>query len=288
MNPNAPAALTVSELKKKIAEERDRGALIYIKRTDSNGVPLNLQLNGNRAVSGKWTVNLKVRPIVWMLIYHRIKPNFGQVWVGDYDRVESVGGGRHAFYLSNVRGPTSIAESVRTLLNLRAPQHPIYLSPKASQKSKEGVAARQLAVDLTTTLSKSTTGVTPSEVEQLVLARLGQGHFRKLVLAQWGGSCAVTGCKMVEAIRASHIRPWCDSDDYERLNPHNGLPLIANLDALFDRGLITFTSTGEMIVSTQMGETERDILGVPARLRRPPHQNQLKFLHFHQVHIFRP
>jgi len=243
---NSDDILTIAELKKKIVVGRDRGALIYIKETDSQGVPLNLQLLGDKAVSGKWTVSLKGRPITWMLIYHRLKPNLGQVWLGDYDSVEPVGNGRYSFHLSNVRGPLEVPESVRALLNVRAPQHPTYLSKIGSVKSEKGLPARQVAVDLTTTLDSSKTGVAPSEVEQLVLARLGQGKFRNQVLAQWGGGCAVTGCKVVEAIRASHIRPWCDSDDKTRLDPCNGFPLTATLDALFDRGFITFTNTGEM------------------------------------------
>ena len=288
MNPNPDEILTIAELKKKIVGERDRGALIYIKETDSDGVPLNLQLLGDKAVSGKWKVSLKSRPIVWMVIYHRLKPNLGQVWLGDYDWVEPVGNSRYSFHLSNVRGPLEVPESVSTLLNVRAPQQPTYLSRIGSLKRRKGQSARQVAVDLTTTLHLSKTGVAPSEVEQLVLARLGQGKFRKQVLAQWGGGCAVTGCKVVEAIRASHIRPWCESDDKTRLDPCNGIPLTATLDALFDRGFITFSNTGEMIVSTELGEADRTILGVPATLRRAPHDNQLKFLEFHRLRIFRP
>jgi len=288
MNPHALDTLTLPELKKKIADERDCGALIYIKRTGPDGFPLNLRFHDDNAVSGKWTVNLKRRPITWMLIYHRIKSSLGHVWVGDYERVESVGGGRYSFHLSNVRGPTVAAESVRTLLDLRAPQHPCYLTNAASPKSKKGPSEQQIGVDLTTTFSKSKSGASPSEVEQLILARLGQGNFRKQVLSQWEGSCAVTGCKAVEAIRASHIRPWCASDDHEKLNPHNGIPLTASLDALFDRGLVTFTNSGEMIISTELGKTDRAILGVPAKLRRPPHKDQIRFLEFHRGHVFRP
>lgn len=40
--------------------------------------------------------------------------------------------------------------------------------------------------------------------------------------------------------QASHAKPWRTSSDQERLDPHNGLPLIATLGVLFDRGLIGF------------------------------------------------
>src|ERR1700688_2426247 len=49
-------------------------------------------------------------------------------------------------------------------------------------------------------------------------------------------------------------RDWCNSTDDERLNPNNGLPLVANLDALFDSGLISFDRNGEMLVSPALHE----------------------------------
>jgi putative restriction endonuclease len=77
------------------------------------------------------------------------------------------------------------------------------------------------------------TSVPATTKESLLAGRLGQGRFRKQVLKAWGGQCCVTGSRTLDAIRASHIKPWNKSDDQERLDPSNGLPLIATLDALF-------------------------------------------------------
>ena len=44
----------------------------------------------------------------------------------------------------------------------------------------------------------------------LIEARLGQGQFRAGVIERWRGSCAVTGCTLLELLRASHIKPWTD------------------------------------------------------------------------------
>ncbi|QGQ27026.1 HNH endonuclease [Gimesia benthica] len=77
---------------------------------------------------------------------------------------------------------------------------------------------------------------TSTTKEQLILARVGQGQFRKGVLALWNDRCAVTGTTF--AVRASHIKPWRDCSDDERIDPNNGLPLVATLDALFDSYLI--------------------------------------------------
>jgi hypothetical protein len=84
--------------------------------------------------------------------------------------------------------------------------------------------------------------------QSLIEARLGQGQFRRRVLERWQGRCVVTGCSLEDILRASHIKPWRCSNNDERLNPANGLLLTANLDALFDRHLISFDIDGRMTV----------------------------------------
>jgi predicted restriction endonuclease len=81
----------------------------------------------------------------------------------------------------------------------------------------------------------------PNETERLALvrARLGQGPFRTRLVERWGGRCPVTGCSQEQALRASHMKPWRCSTNQERLDSANGLLLTANLDALFDRFLIS-------------------------------------------------
>ncbi len=124
--------------------------------------------------------------------------------------------------------------------------------------------------------------------EALVDARVGQGWFRAQVLLHWDGRCAVTGCAVQDAIRASHIKPWRLSTDEERLNPLNGLPLLATFDALFDAGLITFAENGEMLVSDELPASERSRLGVDAcRLSRQPSAITASYLAFHRAEIFR-
>ena len=90
--------------------------------------------------------------------------------------------------------------------------------------------------------------------DALISARVGQGMFRSQVLQLWNNRCCVTGSTTIDAIRASHIKPWRNSTDEERLNPYNGLPLVASLDALFDAGLISFESSGALIVSPLLSE----------------------------------
>jgi hypothetical protein len=127
----------------------------------------------------------------------------------------------------------------------------------------------------------------PTIREALVSARLGQGKYRSELLARWEGQCAVTGCSLKEILRASHARPWSDSDDSQRLDPDNGLPLVANLDALFDAGLIAFTATGVMLVSPRLPKEYHSMLDVPANLRQRPNPRQAKYLQYHVENVFR-
>ena len=164
--------------------------------------------------------------------------------------------------------------------------------PKSADEYRKAVKPREdahdispregdLAADLVA-LSKKRS-LLGTSVPQMILARLGQGEFRRNVLKLWGGACAVTGSTTLEAIRASHIRPWRDcGDDETKLNPHNGLPMVATLDCLFDRGLISFSDVGEMLVSKRLTGHASSLLGVPAKLRRKPNGEQRKFLKLHR------
>ena len=122
----------------------------------------------------------------------------------------------------------------------------------------------------------------------LVNARVGQGKFRSEVLELWGNCCSVTRSATGAAIRASHIKPWRYSTDEERLDPNNGLPLVASLDALFDAGLISFKPSGTLIVSSVLSESERQIFDLDSRsLTKTPTQKTAQYLVYHRDCVFR-
>ncbi|MNU49553.1 hypothetical protein D3C71_384980 [compost metagenome] len=81
-----------------------------------------------------------------------------------------------------------------------------------------------------------------TERDALTKARIGQGKFRADLVASWrkGETCALTGIAVPEMLIASHIKPWRDSTNEERLDPMNGLLLVAHADKLFDRYLLSF------------------------------------------------
>lgn len=107
-----------------------------------------------------------------------------------------------------------------------------------------------------------------TEVERLARQRVGQKAFRSAMLDYWGGACAVTGIALPEVLRASHAKPWADcASDSERLDVFNGFLLSANLDALFDRFLISFSDEGCFLVASGIASDVRKKLGLDASLR---------------------
>jgi putative restriction endonuclease len=92
-----------------------------------------------------------------------------------------------------------------------------------------------------------------AEQSALVKTRLNQRYFRKMVLANYGGRCCVTGLQVPETLRASHISPWAQDRD-NRMNPSNGLCLSATYDAAFDRHLISFDDKYRLVLSPALRE----------------------------------
>jgi hypothetical protein len=101
-----------------------------------------------------------------------------------------------------------------------------------------------------------------TEAERLIIQRIGQDVFRGALVDYWGSRCPMTGITDAALLRASHIVPWTDCDDRQRLDVHNGLLLSALWDAAFDKGLVSFADDGVTIVSPQLSGIARQALGV--------------------------
>ena len=150
--------------------------------------------------------------------------------------------------------------------------------------------SRTLPDELLRTFEKKTASLPRStEAERLVVQRVGQDIFRAGLLEFWEGRCALTGLAVPELLRASHIKPWAECEsDAERLDVWNGLLLAAHLDAAFDRGFITLTDDGEVVVAAELGEADRHILGVAGCLRAAGLQEgHRKYLTWHRERVFR-
>lgn len=103
---------------------------------------------------------------------------------------------------------------------------------------------------------------TETEREAISKARVGQGQFRTDLFNYWDARCAVTGVTITELLRASHIKPWRDSNNSERLDVFNGLLLSPAYDAAFDARLISFTNDGRVLVSSDLDADNLQRLGL--------------------------
>jgi HNH endonuclease len=106
-----------------------------------------------------------------------------------------------------------------------------------------------------------------TEREAIIAARRGQGRFRAALIELWAGKCAVTKSRALSLLRASHIKPWRDCTNAERLDRHNGLLLIPNLDAAFDLGLISFADDGGILISPELKDEDAKLLGIKRGLK---------------------
>jgi len=129
-----------------------------------------------------------------------------------------------------------------------------------------------------------------TEIERLVVQRVGQDIFRAGLLEYWEGRCAVTGLDIPELLRASHIKPWADcATDAERLDVFNGVLLSPNLDAAFDRGFITFADDGAISISAELAEQEIAALALDRAMHvRAIAAGHRNYLRWHRQHVFRP
>jgi len=122
----------------------------------------------------------------------------------------------------------------------------------------------------------------------LVKARVGQGKFRERVSAI-ERACRVTQVMNPEHLIASHIKPWREANNEERLAGANGLLLTPSIDHLFDRGFISFSDDGELLQSPVADVHSLARMGIPQDGRIQVGRfnvDQRHFLAYHRDEIF--
>lgn len=149
------------------------------------------------------------------------------------------------------------------------------------------VLARTLPNALVGRYEQAVEATSATEREATVRQRVGQSLFREGLMALWGGRCAITGLDVPELLRASHAKPWADSNDVERLDVYNGLLLAAHWDAAFDAGLVAVLPNGVVVANPALTDAARGVLGLSDALRlklRPDHK---PYLAWHRERVFR-
>ncbi len=109
--------------------------------------------------------------------------------------------------------------------------------------------------------------VKPNQTERsgLVTSRVGQGAYRKRIIHRWEYKCAVTSFNKLEVLIASHIVPWAEATDAEKLDVHNGILLSPTYDALFDKHLLTFDEKGKIVLTDEIEFSAFEKLGISGK-----------------------
>lgn len=130
---------------------------------------------------------------------------------------------------------------------------------------------------------ESDTKISETQKQQLVNARIGQGKYRHDLLELWR-SCSVTGYNNTALLVASHIKPWRDSSNLERLDKFNGFLLLPNLDKAFDRGLISFDNQGKILISYAL--KQKELLGIKEDMSIKLSKEHSPYLEHHRKNVF--
>jgi hypothetical protein len=101
----------------------------------------------------------------------------------------------------------------------------------------------------------------PTEKEAVILARIGQGTYRKNLLEETN-VCPFTLVDDEHLLIASHIKPWKQSTNKEKKDPKNGFVFTPTYDKLFDRGYISFTDDKRLMVSPWLSKYNCECLGL--------------------------
>ena len=120
----------------------------------------------------------------------------------------------------------------------------------------------------------------------MVKSRRGQGIFKSNVeLIEKG--CRVTGLTLREHLRASHIKPWSVSNDKERIDGNNGLLLAPHVDHLFDKGYISFDTSGRLLISSSLEFNVLMLWKIDPKTNVGTFtEQQLEYLKFHRENVF--
>lgn len=123
------------------------------------------------------------------------------------------------------------------------------------------------------------------EQKRLVKVRLAQQKFRKNVF-DINNKCIITDCVDESLLIASHIKPWAQSTELEKIDGYNGLLLTPTYDRLFDKGLMTFGENNQIIYSPKLSQNSKECLHLLQVVKFDFHQKHKIYLKYHRDNIF--
>ena len=231
-----------------------------------------------KASNKHWGEDGYLIKVEWVLIKKPLHPKtfFDQLKIllpVKHSPLASNGNGNQNIYLS------SISQAAAELLIQLISQHNNYLVDVLQNlriKTEEDYKVRQLISE----------NISETQKDQLIKARIGQGLFRNNVMAI-EKVCRMTGISDYKFLIASHIKPWRDSTNQERIDGNNGLLLSPHIDKLFDQGWITFSDEGNVILSPRLSETIIKSWFISVDSVGSFNNSQKDYLLYHRQNIFK-
>jgi hypothetical protein len=237
-------------------------------KPDFEGAGMNWSNSGWQVEVEFWPIDNPVRPKDLIKFLEPHLPT-------KYSPLQLNGNGIQSVYLAEISRP--FAEILVNYSHVNLPLIEHELAPSIDLESDAEIEleiqAKQIEGDL--------------EKIQLVKARRGQGIYKHNVrLVE--GHCRITNITLIKHLRASHIKPWKDSNDMEKIDGYNGLLLAPHIDHLFDQGFISFEEKGELIISDALSRDVVDKWDIPFPKNVGGFRElQLPYLDYHRANIFK-
>lgn len=231
---------------------------------------------GNQWADDGWLVKID-----WQLLEKPFRPKniIDQVvplLPTHYSPIQKNGNGNQSCYLANIN------ENLGSLILLNIEKDNIEISSGLTD-------AQTIITDNNIEKDLRWDNIPETEKEQLIKARYGQGIFR-IRLEKIEHQCRITGVEDKRLLVASHIKPWRDSDNMERLDGYNGLLLSPHVDKLFDKGWISFTDQGRILCGDRDIRKIMEKWGLDPSVNVGDFKNKQKFYlgyHRHSIYKFR-
>jgi putative restriction endonuclease len=128
-------------------------------------------------------------------------------------------------------------------------------------------------------------------IQQIVERPFREAAFSRLVKAEYGLTCAMTGLSVTDGqgsseVEAAHIKPV-------RLNGpdsvRNGIALCRTFHWMFDHGLISVADNGDILLKRIVPDRISTLLNQTGKIQYPANRNSLphpQFLNFHRERIY--
>jgi hypothetical protein len=260
------------------------GAVRYVGVVQDVAVPA-LKPSGFGSAGQNWSADGWLLPVQWETMEVPVRPKeliseLSPLLPTKYSPIQpSSGNGNQKAYLAEVGKP------VFDLITMKGG---LLAIPSADTGTAD--TALTHADDEQQDSIRHDPGLDTTTKEQVILARHGQGFFRRRVL-QREPMCRLTKIENPDYLVASHIKPWraCGSA-VERLDGANGLALAPHVDRLFDRGFISFKSDGTVLISPRLEAVDLDRLGLRDACENGCgafDESQEQFLAHHRTDVYR-